>query len=112
MTRRFDAKALNAFFQEVEDQLKIQLQYFPDDPKFPIQLKDAPMGISKDKCLLLLNFIKGQIDLRDNEIGKIYTTKANGKFLFDITHVAADAIAEVYALSLFIDPDEEENPEG
>ena len=108
MTPSFDPKPLNAFFQEVEDQLRVKLEYVPDNTEYPIQVKDAPDGISRDKAHEVSQFIKAQVDLRDNEICKIHPVKKGPKVAIEITKTAAKALAEVYALSLFYDPDEEE----
>lgn len=109
MAQSFDPGPLEAFFKEVSEQLGIELKYLPDNLKFPIQLENAPNGIARAKCIELLQFIKGQVDLRDNEIGEFYASKTNpGKFLFDIRMEAAKALADVYAMSFFIPHEEEE----
>ena len=112
MAQTFDPAPLKAFFEEVEEQLGIHLIYHPDNPKFPIQLETAPEGISRLKCLELLQFIKGQVDLRDNEIGEIYASKkGSGKFIFEVSVEATHALADVYAMSMFYPhEDEEEAP--
>lgn len=100
--------ALEAFFQEVEDQLGIKLNYRSDNEKFPIQLENAPVGLPRNKCVELLQFIKGQVDLRENEIGQLYASKTPGKFLLDISSEATKALVDVYGLSLFYPDDDEE----
>lgn len=107
MSPHFDLQLLKAFFQEVQEQLEIALEYHPDNLKAPIQLVDKE-GISKPKCLELLNFIKGQVNLRDNEIARISPSKKANKFIIEISAEATKALVEVYALSLFYDPDEDE----
>lgn len=115
MAQSFDPEPLKAFFQEVKEQLGISLKYLPDNPRFPIQLED-PVALSKNKCLDLLNHIKGQVDLRDNAIGKIYPAKTPGKMVIDISREATEALAEVYALTTFYSHDEQapenEKPKG
>src|SRR5579871_2685943 len=106
MTQAFDARALKAFFQEVLDTIHVELIYDPENEKFPIQLAFTD-GISRDKYHELLSFIKMQVDLRDNEIGKMVPIKG-GKVNFEVSKEAAHRLAEVYALSLFIEPDEDE----
>jgi hypothetical protein len=96
----FDPKPLTAFFDEVKDQLQIELKYLPEEPKFPIQLVKEE-GISKNKCIEIFQFIKTQVDLRDNQIGKIHPAKTPGKFVIEITKEATEALADVYALSSF-----------
>ena len=118
MTQAFEPRALEAFFQEVSDTLHIDLQYHPENERYPIQLASAEgitaegtstaEGISRDKCHLLLQFIKTQIDLRDNEIAKLTPSVKSGKFLPEITQEAAHALAEVYALGFFIDTNEDD----
>jgi hypothetical protein len=110
MTQTFDSKALKAFFQEVLDQIHIELTYHPENEKFPIQLAN-PDGLSRDKCNELLLFIKTQVDLRDTEICKMISSKKSGKVVMEITKVATHLLAEVYALSLFIEPDDEIEPD-
>lgn len=111
MAQTLDPVPLEAFFDEVKEQLGIQLKYLPDNAKFPIQLENSPVGISRNKCVELLQFIKGQVDLRDNEIGQLYASKSGGKFLLDISMEAAMALADVYALSFFYHQEEpEETP--
>ena len=106
MSSRFDPRPLNAFFQEVDESLGIQLEYQSNNEKYPIQLVD-PEGISKMKCHELLQFIKGQVDLRDNEISKLHPNQKGGRVLVEISAAAAEALSEVYALSLFYDSDSE-----
>jgi hypothetical protein len=108
MSANPDLKPLKAFFKEVEDQLEVKLHYQPDNPKFPIQLDNAPDGISNLQCDRLLEFIKGQVDLRDNEIGTITPGKISGNVVLNISDKAAHQLAEIYALSLFYDADEDE----
>ncbi len=113
MAQTLDPVPLEAFFEEVKEQLGIQLKYLPDNAKFPIQLENAPLGISRNKCVELLQFIKGQVDLRENEIGQLYASKSGGKFLLDISMEAAIALSDVYALSFFYpheEPEEEITP--
>ncbi len=112
MTPSFDPAPLNAFFDEVKEQLGIELKYHSDNPKFPIQLAMAPNGLSRNKCIELLQFIKTQVDLRDNEIGELYASKTSpGKYVLDIHMHATKALADVYALSTFYPhEDEEETP--
>lgn len=100
--------ALEAFFQEVDDQLGIKLNYLPDNKKFPIQLETAPIGLARSKCIELMQFIKGQVDLRENEIGQLYASKTSGKFLLDISAEATQALMEVYGLSMFY-PEEDDD---
>lgn len=111
MAQSFDPAPLNAFFEEVQEQLGIHLIYHPDNPKFPIQLENAEQGISRNKCVELLQFIKGQVDLRDNEIGELYASKkGGGKFIFEVSIEATHALADVYAMSMFYPHEEEEIP--
>ncbi|MGD9591281.1 MAG: hypothetical protein AB7V32_02040 [Candidatus Berkiella sp.] len=110
MTSSFDPAPLEAFFEEVKEQLGIVLKYHSDNPKFPIQLASAPDGLAKNKCIELLQFIKTQVDLRDNEIGEIYASKTiPGKYVFDIRMPAAKALADVYALSTFYPHEDDED---
>lgn len=110
MAHSFDPAPLQAFFEEVKEQLGIGLKYLSDNPKFPIQLEAAPDGISRNKCVELLQFIKTQVDLRDNEIGELYASKkGGGKYVLDIRMECAKALADVYALSTFY-PHEEDEP--
>lgn len=111
MAQLLDPAPLEAFFEEVREQLSIELKYLPDNAKFPIQLESAPNGISRNKCVELLQFIKGQVDLRENEIGQLYASKSGGKYLLDISMEAALALADVYALSFFY-PHEDEVEES
>jgi hypothetical protein len=55
-----------------------------------------------------LQFIKGQVDLRDNEICHIYPSKTPGKFLFDVTTEATKELIGVYGLSLFFPEEDDE----
>jgi hypothetical protein len=103
--------ALEAFFQEVEEQLGIKLNYLPDNDKFPIQLENAPVGLPRNKCVELLQFIKGQVDLRENEIAQLYASKTPGKFLLDISSEATKGLVDVYGLSMFY-PDGDEDDEN
>jgi len=107
MTHGFDPEPLKAFFEEVKEQLNIELKYLPDNPQFPVQIVSE--GLPKKKCLELLQFIKGQVDLRDTEIGKLYPNKEKGKFLFDVSMEASKALADVYALSYFFPHEEDGN---
>jgi hypothetical protein len=108
MAQSFDPAPLKAFFEEVEEQLGIHLKYHPDNPKFPIQL-ESPEGISRLKCVELLQFIKGQVDLRDNEIGELYASKkGGGKYIFEVSLEATHALADVYAMSMFYPHEDEE----
>lgn len=107
MPSRFDPKPLTAFFDEVNDQLQVELNYLPDELHFPIQLKSSD-GISKIKCIELLQFIKTQVDMRDAQIGKIHPAKNPGKFVIEISKEATIALADVYALSSFYPHDEDE----
>ncbi|MBS0286175.1 MAG: hypothetical protein JSR17_02700 [Proteobacteria bacterium] len=110
MAHSFDPAPLQAFFEEAKEQLGIELKYLSDNPKFPIQLASAPEGLSRNKCVELLQFIKTQVDLRDNEIGELYASKTgHGKYVLDIRMECAKALADVYALSTFY-PHEEEEP--
>lgn len=109
MSPHSDLKPLKAFFQEVREQLDIELEYHPDNLKFPIQLTHSADGISKAKCLELSNFIKVQVDLRDNQIAQIHPGAKPGKFMIEISAEATKALVDVYALSLFYDPDEEDS---
>lgn len=109
MAPSLDPALLLPFFEEVKEQLGIELKYVSDNPKYPIQLAAAPAGLSRNKCVELLQFIKTQVDLRDNEIGELYASKTSpGKYLLDIRMPAAKALADVYALSFFI-PHEEDD---
>ncbi len=108
MAQSFDPAPLNAFFEEVDEQLGIHLKYHPDNPKFPIQLEETT-GISRAKCVELLQFIKGQVDLRDNEIGELYASKkGGGKYIFEVSVEATHALADVYAMSMFYPHEDEE----
>ncbi len=110
MAHTFDPAPLQAFFEEVKEQLDVELVYLPDNGKFPIQLKAAPIGLSRNKCIEVLQFIKAQVDLRDNEIADLYASKkGGGKYVLDIHMEAARALADVYALSTFY-PHEDEEP--
>jgi hypothetical protein len=111
MAQSFDPAPLGAFFDEVNEQFGIKLKYLPDNAKYPIQLENAPEGVSRVKCVEVLQFIKGQVDLRDNEIGQLYASKKGGKFLLDISMQATQALADVYALSFFYPHEQEEEDE-
>ncbi len=112
MSHRFDPKPLNAFFQEVKDQTGIELKYSAENEKFPIQLANAPDGISRAQCHEILTAIKSQVDLRDNEIAKITPVPMTQRVLVEISWQAAHDLAEVYALSLFIEPEDDEEPDS
>ncbi|MCS5711043.1 hypothetical protein [Candidatus Berkiella aquae] len=112
MSHRFDPKPLNAFFQEVKDQTGIKLAYVQDNEKFPIQLENKQDGITRAQCHEILSVIKSQVDLRDNEIAKITTVPMTQRVIVEITQRAAHELAEVYALSLFIEPEEDESPDS
>ncbi len=112
MTPSLDPAPLQAFFEEVKEQLGIDLKLHSDNPKFPIQLANAPHGHSRNKCVELLQFIKGQVDLRDNEIGELYASKSSpGKYVLDIRMQAAKALEDVYAMSMFYPHEEDEESE-
>lgn len=109
MPQGIDKRALDAFFKEVEELINLKLNYYPDNKKFPIQIDGQPDGISKIQCNKLLEFIAGQVDLRDNEIAQLTSSKIAGKVIVEITDNCTKKISEVYALSLFYDaPDEDE----
>ena len=110
MSSSLDPRPLNAFFREVQENLNIELIHTPDNEKFPIQLKNTE-GISRVKSQELLMFIKGQIDLRDNEICKIHTIQKSPLVTMELTQSAAKALSDVYALSFFFDSSEEEEEE-
>ncbi len=112
MPHRFDPKPLNAFFQEVKDQTGIELKYLTDNEKFPIQLANSPDGITRAQCHEILSAIKSQVDLRDNEIAKITSVPMTQRVVVEITQQAAHDLAQVYALSLFIEPEDEDEPDS
>ena len=112
MSHRFDPKPLNAFFQEVKDQTGIELKYLSDNEKFPIQLHDEPDWISRAHCHEILSMIKSQVDLRDNEIAKITPVPLTQKVVVEITAQAAHDLAQVYAMSLFIEPEDDEEADS
>jgi len=109
---RFDPKPLNAFFQEVKDQTGIELKYQADNEKFPIQLNDQPDGISRPHCHEIMSMIKSQVDLRDNEIAKITPVPLTQRVVIEITQQAAHDLAQVYAMSLFIEPEDDEDSDS
>jgi hypothetical protein len=112
MPRAIDVRPLNAFFKEVDEQLHLKLSYRPDTPKNPIQVENATNELTKIQCNLLLEFIQGQVDLRENEIVTLSPSKIAGKVIFDITPRAMEKIAEVYALSLFYDAPEDDDTDA
>lgn len=109
MPRSIDVRPLNAFFKEVEELLHLTLSFRPDNPKSPIQVDNPTNEITKIQSNRLLEFIQGQVDLRENEIVVLSPSKTAGKVIFDITPTAAHQIAEVYALSLFYDTSEDDS---
>jgi hypothetical protein len=107
MSPHFDPKPLNAFFQEIEELNRIKLKYVPENTEFPIQLENTTDGISRDKAMEVMQFIKGQVDLKENEICKIHTIHKGTKVIIEVTKMATQALAEVYSLSMFFDPEDE-----
>lgn len=108
MTRSIDVRPLNAFFKEVEELLHLTLSFRSDNPKSPIQISNPTNEITKIQCNRLLEFIQGQVDLRENEIAVLSPSQIAGKVIFDITPTATQHIAEIYALSLFYDVPEDD----
>ena len=110
MPQSFDPEPLQAFFKEVEEQFGVKLQYLAENHRYPIQLENTPEGISNLQCSRLLEFIEGQVDLREGEVGSSYPAKTSGKMLVDISLKAAQELAKIYALSSFYEaPKDEEN---
>lgn len=107
MQQVIDPKPLRAFFQEVKELLDISLVLVPDNTTYPIQV-DSPDGVTRDRAHELLNFIKSQCDLRDNEIAHIHNLPKSHKVKLEITQKAAVSLSEIYALSSFYDPDDDE----
>lgn len=111
MSPSFDPKPLKPFFKEVEEQLGIKLVYHTENEKFPIQMA-SPDGISQSKCDDLLQFIKTQVDLRDNEIGALHRMPNTGKIRLELSLHATQMLAEVYALGFFYDEDDNDEENG
>lgn len=109
MNANFDWKPLTAFFQEVKDQLDIQLKFLPDNADYPIQLDETPDGLPRSKWFDLIQFIKLQTDLRENEIGKIHPIKNSKNVIPEISAIAAKTLAEVYGLSMFYNVEDNED---
>jgi hypothetical protein len=109
MPQDVDLRPLKAFFKEVEEQLNLILSFRPDNPKYPIQIDNQDNEITKIQCNRLVEFIEGQVDLRNHDIVRLSPSKTAGKVIVDITEIATKKLAEVYALSLFYDTPE--NPE-
>lgn len=111
MPQGIDKRALDAFFKEVEEQVKLNLKYHPENKKFPIQVEGSTDGISKIQCNKLLEFIEGQVDLRDNEIAQLTSSKIAGKVIVEITEKCTKKLSEVYSLSLFYDASDDSDNE-
>lgn len=109
MAHSIDPEPLKAFFEEVKELFNIEVRFLPNNTEYPIQLSDPETGQTKAKCLDLFQFIKGQTDLRDNEVGKIQGTKKPGRFVINVSNLAAKTLSDVYALSFFYPHEEDEN---
>lgn len=107
MPHSIDPKPLAAFFQEVTDFIDVPLVFTPENQAYPIQVA-LPEGLSRDKAFELLNFVKTQVDLKDNEIAKIHPIPKSHKVVIEFTRMAAQTLSEVYALSGFFETPEDE----
>ena len=107
MPHAIDPKPLEAFFQEVADLIQVTLVFDPENKAYPIQVSHQE-GLSREKAYELLHFIKTQVDLKDNEIAKIHPIPKSHKVIIEITHMAAQNLSEVYALSGFFEQSEDD----